>query len=129
MRDYTLTFDRLAPGAGPNFRELTARLSVRHRGRDIGVLEPAKRIFAARQTTTSEAALLTRGVSQLYASVGDTSPDGTTVLRLYHKPLALLIWLGPVVMMLGGLLSLSDRRLRVGAPKPARRRAAVQPAE
>ncbi len=43
-------------------------------------------------------------------------------MRLYYKPLVLLIWLGAVVMMLGGALSLSDRRLRIGAPKPARRR-------
>ena len=93
------------------------------------MLEPAKRIFAARQTTTSEAALLTSGVSQLYASVGDTAADGATVLRLYYKPLVLLIWLGPLAMVLGGLLSLSDRRLRVGAPKPARAKPAVQPAE
>ena len=50
-------------------------------------------------------------------------------MRLYHKPLVLLIWLGAVVMVLGGALSLSDRRLRVGAPKPARRKAALQPAE
>ena len=40
-------------------------------------------------------------------------------MRLYHKPLVLLIWLGAVVMFLGGALSLSDRRLRIGAPKPA----------
>jgi cytochrome c-type biogenesis protein CcmF len=42
-------------------------------------------------------------------------------VRIYHKPLVLLIWLGAVVMALGGALSLSDRRLRVGAPKPAAR--------
>ena len=48
---------------------------------------------------------------------------------LYHKPLVLLIWLGAVVMALGGALSLSDRRLRVGAPKPARMRRVLQPAE
>ena len=40
-------------------------------------------------------------------------------IRLYYKPMVMLIWLGAVVMMLGGALSLSDRRLRVGAPKPA----------
>ena len=52
-------------------------------------------------------------------------------MRLYHKPLVLLIWLGAAVMALGGALSLSDRRLRVGAPKPARKsaKAALQPAE
>jgi cytochrome c-type biogenesis protein CcmF len=73
---------------------------------------------------------MTRGLSQLYISLGDANTDGSVALRLYHKPLVLLIWLGAVVMVLGGSLSLSDRRLRVGAPKPARSaRPAVQPAE
>ena len=54
--------------------------------------------------------------------------DGTTAIRLYYKPLVMLIWLGAVIMMLGGALSLSDRRLRVGAPKPAAK-PALQPAE
>jgi cytochrome c-type biogenesis protein CcmF len=79
--------------------------------------------------TTTEAALMTRGFSQLYLSLGDTHPDGSVAVRLYHKPLVLLIWLGAVVMVIGGAFSLSDRRLRVGAPKPARRGVAVQPAE
>jgi cytochrome c-type biogenesis protein CcmF len=94
----------------------------------VGVLEPTKRTFTTRSMTTTEAALLTRGVSQLYLSLGDPNPDGSLAIRVYHKPLVLLIWLGAVVMVFGGLLSLSDRRLRVGAPKPARR-AALQPAE
>jgi cytochrome c-type biogenesis protein CcmF len=50
-------------------------------------------------------------------------------VRLYYKPLVLLIWLGAVVMAMGGALSLSDRRLRIGAPMPARAKAALQPAE
>ena len=62
---------------------------------------------------------MTRGAGQLYLSLGDTNDDGSIAIRLYYKPLVMLIWLGAVVMMLGGALSLSDRRLRVGAPKPA----------
>jgi cytochrome c-type biogenesis protein CcmF len=50
-------------------------------------------------------------------------------VRLYYKPLVLLIWLGPVVMVVGGALSLSDRRLRLGVPRPARSKAALLPAE
>jgi cytochrome c-type biogenesis protein CcmF len=82
--------------------------------------------------TTNEAALLTRGAGQLYLSLGDAEPDGSLAIRVYYKPLVMLIWLGAVVMMLGGALSLSDRRLRVGAPKPAKKPAAkptLQPAE
>jgi cytochrome c-type biogenesis protein CcmF len=72
---------------------------------------------------------MTRGFAQLYLSLGDPTPDGAIAVRLYYKPLVLLIWLGAVVMALGGALSLSDRRLRVGAPMPARAKAAMQPAE
>jgi cytochrome c-type biogenesis protein CcmF len=54
---------------------------------------------------------------------------GALTVRAFWKPLVTLIWLGAVVMALGGLLSLSDRRLRVGAPKTARRGRAVAPAE
>jgi cytochrome c-type biogenesis protein CcmF len=92
------------------------------------MMAPSKRTFASRAMTTNEAALMTRGAGQLYLSLGDTNPDGSIAIRLYHKPLVMLIWLGAVVMMLGGALSLSDRRLRVGAPKPAAK-STLQPAE
>ena len=78
---------------------------------------------------TTEAALLTRGASQLYVSLGDPGDNGAIAVRIYHKPLVLLIWIGALMMAFGGVLSLSDRRLRVGAPKPARGRATLQPAE
>ncbi|MFL6928829.1 MAG: heme lyase CcmF/NrfE family subunit [Xanthobacteraceae bacterium] len=129
LRHYELTFEGLVPREGPNYRELTAKFTVRRGGDILGVLEPAKRSFATRGTTTTEAALMTRGVSQLYLSLGDQGPDGSIAIRLYHKPLVLLIWLGAVVMVAGAALSLSDRRLRVGAPKPARGRTALPPAE
>jgi cytochrome c-type biogenesis protein CcmF len=102
---------------------------VRRNGEVIGEVEPSRRVYPVRGTTTTQAALMTRGASQLYVSLGDPGPNNETVVRFFHKPLVLLIWFGPVLMMLGGALSLSDRRLRVGAPKPARSRAAVQPAE
>jgi cytochrome c-type biogenesis protein CcmF len=129
LRYYDFAFEGLVPRDGPNYRELTAKFTVRRGGEVLGVLEPAKRSFPIRSTTTTEAALMTRGLSQIYLSLGDQNPDGSIAIRLYHKPLVLLIWLGALVMVLGGALSLSDRRLRVGAPKPAKSRAALQPAE
>jgi len=128
LRDYNVTFDGLVSRPGPNYRELVARFVVRRNGDIIGTLEPSKRSFAARGMATSEAALLTRGFSQIYISLGDPGADSTISVRLYHKPLVLLIWIGSVIMVLGGALSLSDRRLRVGAPKPAKK-AALQAAE
>ncbi len=73
--------------------------------------------------------MLTRGASQLYVSLGETAADGAIAVRIYHKPLVLLIWWGPMLMAFGGALSLSDRRLRVGAPKPAKSLRGLQAAE
>jgi cytochrome c-type biogenesis protein CcmF len=91
-------------------------------------MEPTKRQFAARQMETTEAAIETFGASQLYVSLGDISADKAVVVRIYWKPLVTFIWLGSLVMALGGILSLSDRRLRIGAPRPARKPVAA-PAE
>ena len=71
---------------------------------------------------------MSRGLGQLYLSLGDSNTDGSVAIRLYYKPMVLLIWIGAVIMVLGGALSLSDRRLRVGAPKPAAK-TALAPAE
>ena len=132
VRGYDLSFDGLVSRQGPNYRELIAKYTVRRDGVTIDTLEPSKRSFTTRGNSTTEAALMTRGFSQLYVSLGEPEPDGSISVRIYHKPLVLLIWLGAVVMAFGGLLSLSDRRLRVGAPKPAgksAKKSALQPAE
>jgi cytochrome c-type biogenesis protein CcmF len=129
IRRYELHFDNVTNRQGPNYRELAAHFTVRRNGEFIGVMEPSKRTFPSRGTGTTESALMRRGMGQLYLSLGDLNPDGSIAVRLYHKPLVLLIWLGAVVMMIGGAFSLSDRRLRVGAPKPARSKVAMEPAE
>ena len=128
LSGYELVFDGLVQRSGPNYRESAARFNVREAGVPIAIMEPSKRSFTARATTTTEAALLTRGFSQLYLSLGDVNNDGSISVRLYHKPMVLLIWLGAVVMAFGAVLSLSDRRLRIGVPKPASK-SMMQPAE
>ena len=131
LAGYDLTFDGMVQQSGSNFRATAAKFTVRSGGTVIGVMEPAKRNFTSRASMTTEAALMTRGVSQLYLSLGDIHADGSIAIRAYFKPLVLLIWLGALVMAFGGALSLSDRRLRVGAPKPAAKQAkpTLQPAE
>src|SRR4051794_527029 len=98
-RRYDLHFDGTATRQGPNYQELSAHFTVRHHGEPIGVMEPAKRNFPSRGTATTESALMTRGVSQLYLSLGEAKADGSLAVRLYYKPLVLLIWLGPIAMV------------------------------
>ena len=71
LRGYELRFDGLEQRQGPNYRELAGRFTVRRDGETIAVMEPAKRSFPARENATTEAALMTRGFSQLYLSLGD----------------------------------------------------------
>jgi cytochrome c-type biogenesis protein CcmF len=126
---YELTFDGMTQRQGPNFNELVSSFTVKLDGQKLGVMTPSKRSFTTRGMATTEAALMTRGISQLYVSLGEPTNDGGIAVRIYHKPLVLLIWFGPVLMAFGGMLSLSDRRLRVGAPQPARSVRGLQAAE
>ncbi|MGH6715647.1 MAG: cytochrome c-type biogenesis CcmF C-terminal domain-containing protein, partial [Bradyrhizobium sp.] len=125
---YHVTLDDLKQRQGQNYSELAAAFTVARDGKRLNIMTPSKRSFTASGTTTTETALLTRGASQLYISIGNTSPGGT-VVRIYYKPMVLFIWFGPVLMAFGGVLSLSDRRLRVGAPKPAKALRGLQAAE
>ena len=117
---YAARLDDITQQQGPNFREQIARFTVTLDGQTVGIMTPSKRNFTTRAMSTTEAALLTRGASQVYISLGESNADGAIAVRIYYKPLVLLIWFGPVLMAFGGMLSLSDRRLRVGAPKPAK---------
>jgi len=132
LSGYDLTYGGLKQEPGPNYSSVVATFIVREGGETIGILRPSRRSFSVREQTTNEAALMMRGVGQLYLSLGDSEADGALAIRLYYKPLVLLIWTGGIVMMLGGALSLSDRRLRVGAPRPGKKpaaRPALAPAE
>ncbi len=114
---YTLRFEALNPHRGPNYTEDQGVFPVFDADGDrIATIVSSKRLYTARRMPTTEAGIETLGLSQLYISLGDETDDGGVVVRVWWKPLVTLIWLGALVMMIGGTLSLADRRLRVGAP-------------
>jgi cytochrome c-type biogenesis protein CcmF len=84
---------------------------------------PSKREFTVERSGTTEAGIHASWRGDLYAVLGDELKNGAYSIRLYFNPLVRLIWLGALVMFLGGAISLSDRRLRVGAPKRAQAKA------
>jgi cytochrome c-type biogenesis protein CcmF len=88
----------------------------------ISELEAGKRLYDAPRQSTTEAAILNGLTGDLYIVLGDATPSGGYGIRAYFNPLVRFIWLGAVIMALGGVLSLSDRRLRVGAPRRSRSR-------
>jgi cytochrome c-type biogenesis protein CcmF len=112
-----IRFEGYSPVQGPNYTETRALFVALGADRtEVGRVSAAKRVYTARQMPTTEAGIFTLGFSQLYVSLGDLTEDGGIVVRAWWKPLVTLIWLGALVMMAGAAVSLTDRRLRVGAP-------------
>ncbi|WP_062016463.1 heme lyase CcmF/NrfE family subunit [Aureimonas sp. AU4] len=126
----TVRFEGMTPREGPNYREDVGRFTLIRPNGEVTALETARRFYPVRQMPTTEAGIHTRFFSQVYIALGDSAANGgATVVRIWTKPLITLIWLGAVLMALGGFASLSDRRLRVGAPARSRRPPAPVPAE
>ncbi len=123
---YEVSFQGIEEGQGPNYTYERGVFTVLKGGAEQFQLTPEKRFYPVTRTPTSEAAIdpgLTRDV---YLVLGDQAPNGAWAVRSYYKPLANWIWLGSLIMAFGGLISLTDRRYRVGA---AARRALAVPAE
>jgi cytochrome c-type biogenesis protein CcmF len=114
---YSLLFEGVGKLDGPNYAIERARITVSRDEEVIAVMFPEKRVYEVRAMPTTEAAIRTTLVSDLYLVIGDSDGQGGWTVRAYHEPLVPWIWLGCFVMVGGGLVSLSDRRLRVGAPR------------
>jgi cytochrome c-type biogenesis protein CcmF len=127
------SYDYLFEGAerhpGPNYTAVAGRFSVSRDGRPVVVLTPEKRTYPVERRQTTEAAIHTTFWGDLYAVIGDPAGnDGGYVTRIYFNPLVAWMWGGVAIMVVGGLLSLTDRRHRVGAPARRRATGRVKPA-
>ena len=116
----------LKGGEGRNFETIFGRFRLVRDGKVVAHLCPEKRVYPVQSMPTTEAAIDEGLARDVYLVLGDRNAEGAWAVRSYLKPLAVWIWLGALVMATGGLVSLTDRRFRVGAV--ARRTAAV-PAE
>ena len=123
---YSFELKAVNPVTGPNYTALRATVAVSIDGQDLGRLEPERRLYQVSRMAMTEVAI-DRGLRRdLYVALGE--PVGPTAwsVRLHHKPLVNWIWGGCVLMALGGLLAVMDRRYRtrrVAATKPAAARA------
>ena len=116
--DFTLRQVRQIPG--PNYRAQRATFDVT-KGPNVKLtLEPEKRVFTVSRQQTTEAAIHPTFLGDLYAVLGDPDGKGGFVTRLYFNPLVPWMWVGAMIMVLGAIISLSDRRHRVGAPSRRR---------
>jgi cytochrome c-type biogenesis protein CcmF len=122
---YKAAIVNVASRQGPNYAESYAAMEIRQGETIMATIEPAKRFYQARRMARTEAGIVTLGLGQIYAAIGESHEDGTIDVRLYYKPLVTLIWIGALVMALGGGCSLADRRLRIGVARRAAKPAAA----
>lgn len=125
LAGYDVRFDGVTDVTGPNYTAKRGNFTVFSEGRQVAELGSQKRFYTIERAPTTEAAIRTTLLGDTYLVLGDPLQDGTWNVRMYYNPLAVWMWLGAGIMGLGGLISLSDRRLRVGAPRPAGKAAAA----
>ena len=117
IANYRYTFDGARPVEGPNYLAVRGTFSVHQGDRLVRVLEAEKRRYPVEQNETTEAGIYSTLWGDLYVVIGDAdAAAGAYVTRIYFNPLVGWIWVGVLIMVVGGLFSLSDRRHRVGAP-------------
>ncbi len=129
LSGYELRFDGVESSRGPNYRIDGGKFTVFKDGKELTTLVSEKRFYPVQQTQTTEAGIRASLIEDIYIVLGDRQDNGGWAVRSYVKPFANWIWLGALIMTLGGVLSLTDRRHRVGAPGRAQRVAPVVPAE
>ena len=126
---YQFRFDGVQPVPGPNYQADQGVVTVLRDGRPVARLTPEKRVYRVQQSPMTEAAVDTGLFRDLYVALGEPLGDGSWALRIYHKPYIRWIWLGCVLMSIGGIVAAADKRYRMvrrrravaKAPLPARR--------
>jgi cytochrome c-type biogenesis protein CcmF len=131
--DYEVAFRGTQPVSGPNYQGLRGELTVTRDGRLVTTLYPEKRTYLVRSSPMTEAGIDAGWSRDLFLALGDELGNGAWSIRLQYKPLVRFIWLGAIVMALGGLLAATDRRYRLHAREAAvaasRAQRPVQPAQ
>jgi len=127
LQDYTFHFDAIDTFQGPNYTGMRATIGVKKDGVAILTLYPEKRLYTVQKNATTEAAIDSGWTRDLYVSLGEPVSDNRWVIRFQIKPFVDWIWGGCLLMALGGLLAVMDRRYRlksqrtIEAPEAAQR--------
>ncbi len=122
---YEFTFRGAETAKGPNYDILRGTFDAHKDGRKIVTLQPEQRVYQYPPMETTEAAIWPMLSADLYVVIGEEDGAGGYATRIYHKPFISWIWGGSIVMFIGALFSLSDRRFRIGAAKGSKSRKTV----
>jgi cytochrome c-type biogenesis protein CcmF len=124
---YDFKFVSAADVRGPNYDAVEALVEVTRGGRPVATLRPQKRHFWVQQTDNSQAAISVNWARDLFVAMGNSLGANAWSMRIQYKPLVRYIWLGALVMAVGGLVAATDRRYRVKLPIAAKAPAGAPP--
>jgi cytochrome c-type biogenesis protein CcmF len=119
LAGHMFRFEGVRHVTGPNYQAEEGRLTVLKNGRELTQLASQKRIYLVQRSPMTEAAIDPGLTRDLYVALGDPLGDGAWSVRLYHKPFVRWIWLGALIMALGGVLAATDPRYRLAARRRA----------
>ncbi|HWQ95595.1 MAG TPA: heme lyase CcmF/NrfE family subunit [Gammaproteobacteria bacterium] len=120
LAGYTFRFQGVSEMQGPNYQAVRGKLEVSKGDKMLPVMAPEKRVYLVQQNPMTEAAIDAGLFRHLYIALGAPAGEGGAwSLRLYYKPFVQWIWMGPLLMLFGGLLAASDRRYRLAARRHA----------
>jgi len=114
---YVFKLESLKPVQGPNYNATEGEVTVRHDGELVATLHPQKRNYWVRTMPMTEAGIAVGPGRDLFAALGEDLGGGRWSVRVQYKPLIRYIWLGALVMAIGGLLATADRRYRRRRPE------------
>ncbi len=115
LGEYTFRFDGVKTVQGPNYTAHQGTVTVTREGKYVTTMRPQKRVYLVQRQPMTEAAIDPGLTRDLFVALGEPlgTKDHAWSVRLYHKPFIRWIWLGGLLMALGGLLAASDRRYRI----------------
>ncbi|MBK7493526.1 MAG: heme lyase CcmF/NrfE family subunit [Nitrosomonas sp.] len=114
---YTFQFNGTRNDVGPNYKAVIGDIAVIKDEQFVRNMYPEKRTYNASGMAMTEAAIDTGFLRDLYVALGEPLTNGAWVVRVYHKPFVDWIWLGCVLMVIGGITSITDRRYRLKITK------------
>ena len=115
-------FDGVTEIPGADYQARRGNFTILDDGKPVGSIYSEKRFYPVEGMPVTKPGIRTTAAGDVYAVLGEPEKTGGYTVRLYRNPLVVWMWGGAIIMAFAGLLSLTDRRFRVGAPRPARSR-------
>jgi cytochrome c-type biogenesis protein CcmF len=128
LAGYTFTFKGTTEHPGPNYRAARGTVDISRGGKLLATVHPEKRIYNASGMPMTEASIHPNLFRDIYVALGEPLDDEAKswAVRVYHKPFINWLWIGAVMLVIGGFLAASDRRYRIAVKASAPAGAAAQ---